>query len=69
MPVTGFDTFDFFDDFNSELLDEGVGQRWQQAVALFNWIQQDGTTGYVAERVAGAEYRILKSSFTGSDYV
>jgi len=68
----GFDTFDFFDDFNSELLDEGVERRWQASGGTWSVqldTQQDGTTGYVAEGIAGAEYRILKSSFTGSDYV
>ena len=68
----GFATFDFFDDFNSGVLDVGAGRRWEASGGTWSVqsdIQQDLTTGYVAEGIAGSAYRILKSSFTGSDYV
>lgn len=68
----GFATFEFFDDFNSGVLDVGAGRRWEASGGTWSAqsdTQHDGTTGYVAEGIAGSAYRILESSFTGSDYV
>ena len=68
----GFNTFLFFDDFNSGLLDAGEGRRWEISGGTWSVqtdTQQDGTSGGVAEGIAGSAYRILKSSFTGTDYI
>ena len=66
----GFTTFDFFDDFNTGPLD--IGGRWTSSGGTWSLqsdTQQDGTTGNVAQGIAGGAYNILRSSYTGGDYV
>ena len=68
----GFNTFLFFDDFNSGELDLGAGRRWEASGGTWTVqtdIQHDDASGGVAEGIAGTAYRILKSSFTGTDYI
>ena len=65
---SGTNTFNFFDDFESGILDStkwtASGGTWTVVSAT----QQDGTVGHVAQGSTTAQ-QVLFSSYTGGDYV